>query len=115
MGAFWLADSGEIKIVHLGSGSGSTLTCVLADNTVDFLRLLAIGYDEICWSDEFANPPKDNPEFTVQPNTEFQNWVRNTFNVTIPQTALEIVKHPSLMDDEQSEDEFWNWCQRFIA
>lgn len=39
--------------------------------------------------------------------------MRNTFNVTIPETASEIVKHPSSMDDESSEDEFWNWCQKF--
>lgn len=30
MGAFWLSDSGEVRVVHLGSGSGSTLTCMLA-------------------------------------------------------------------------------------
>jgi hypothetical protein len=113
MGAFWLSDTGEVKIVHLGSGSGSTLTCVLAENCVDFLRLLAIGYNELCWSDEFNSPPLANDEFVVQPNVEFQQWVRNTFSVTIPETALEIVKYPALMDDEVSEDEFWNWCQKF--
>jgi len=113
VGAFWLSDSGEVKVVHLGSGSGSTLTCVLADNCVDFLRLLAIGYNEICWNDEFASRPLDNDEFVVQPNIEFQNWVRDTFGLTIPETALEIVKYPSSMDDEESKDEFWNWCQKF--
>jgi hypothetical protein len=113
MGAFWLSDSGEVKVVHLGSGSGSTLACVLAHNCVDFLRLLAIGYNELCWSDEFNSPPLANDEFVVQPNVEFQDWVRNTFNVTIPATALEIVKYPSSMDDESSEDEFWNWFQKF--
>ena len=41
--AFWISDGNELKIVHLGSGSGSTLNCILADNAVDFLRLLAIG------------------------------------------------------------------------
>ena len=113
MGAFWLSDAGEVKIVHLGSGSGSLLNCVLADNGVDFLRLLAIGYDEICWNEAFDAPPQVNAEFVVQPNTEFQNWVKETFKVTIPETALEIVKHPASMDDSDSEDEFWNWCQKF--
>ena len=113
MAAFWLSDAGEVKIVHLGSGSGSLLNCVLADNSVDFLRLLAIGYDEICWDDEFGAPPQDNAEFIVQPNTEFQNWVKETFKVTIPETALEIVNYPSSMDDDDSEDEFWNWCRKF--
>ncbi|MDO7850502.1 hypothetical protein [Hymenobacter convexus] len=113
MAAFWLSDIGEVKIVHLGSGSGSLLNCVLADNSIDFLRLLAIGYDEICWDDAFSASPQDNDEFVVQPNIEFQNWVKETFQVTIPETALEIVKHPASMDDSNSKDEFWNWCRKF--
>lgn len=113
--ALWLTDSGQVKIVHMGSGSGSTLTCVLADNAVDFLRLLAIGYDEICWPEEFAYPPNTlDKDFKVEPNREFQDWVKNTFNVTIPLNALEVVKHPASMDDEVSDDEFFNWYQKFI-
>lgn len=109
--AFWLTDSGELKIVHMGSGSGSTLSCVLADNAVDFLRLLAIGYDEICWDEDFPYPPNERPDadMIVKPNIKFQNWVTETFGVDIPKTALEIVKYPAQMDDECSEDEFFNW------
>jgi hypothetical protein len=60
MYALWLNDAGEtkIKIVHMGSGSGSTITCVLAHNGLDFLRLIAIGYDEICWDENFGMSPK---------------------------------------------------------
>lgn len=113
--AFWLNDSGELKIVHMGSGSGSMLSCVLADNAVDFLRLLAIGYDEICWDEEYPYPPNEAPnnDFRVNPNTAFQNWVTQTFGVEIPKTALEIVKYPACMDDESSEDEFFNWIAKF--
>jgi hypothetical protein len=57
MAALWLDDDRQTRIVHLGSGSGSLLTCVLADNGLDFLRLLAIGYVEICWSEEFTAHP----------------------------------------------------------
>ena len=74
MAAFWLDDDGKQKIVHLGSGSGSTLVCVLADDCVDFLRLLAIGYDEICWNEEFLQPPNTNTgqgELFIHPNIEF--------------------------------------------
>ncbi len=114
--AFWQSESGELKIVHMGSGSGSVLNCVLADNAVDFLRLLAIGYDEICWPDEFAAPPNElNDEFKVEPNVAFQEWVKTTFSVEIPKTALEIVKHPAEFGDEDSEDEFCRWCQQFTA
>lgn len=113
--AFWLNDSGELKIVHMGSGSGSTLTCVLADNAVDFLRLLAIGYDEICWDEDFPYPPNERPgaDMIVKPNKAFQNWVTQTFGVEIPKTALEIIKYPACMDDESSEDEFFNWIAKF--
>lgn len=30
--AFWIDDQGKQRIVHMGSGSGSILSCVLADN-----------------------------------------------------------------------------------
>ena len=113
--ALWLNDKGEVKIVHMGSGSGSILTCVLGDNPIDFLRLLAIGYDEICWDEDYPYPPNESPnsERYVKPNTEFQNWVTQTFGVEIPKTALEIVKHPARMDTESSEDEFFNWIGKF--
>ena len=113
--AFWLTEKNELKIVHMGSGSGSSLACVLADNAEDFLRLLAIGYDEICWEDNFHLPPNENDEkFIVKPNEKFQEWVKSTFNVGIPRTALEIVKYPATMDDDKSEDEFFNWYQKFL-
>jgi hypothetical protein len=114
--AFWRTPAGDLKIVHMGSGSGSMLNCVLAHNAVDFIRLLAIGYDEICWSEAFPYPPNEEPgnDFVVQPNGAFQEWVTSTFGVTIPKTALEIVAFPAGMDDAESEDAFFNWCRRFI-
>ncbi len=107
MAALWLDDQGNQKIVHLGSGS--CLTCVLATDPVDFVRLLAIGYDEICWSEEFAFPPNHESDFKVQPNLEFQYWVTKTFAVSIPVTAAEIVKYPDEMDNEDPQDEFAKW------
>lgn len=112
--ALWKNDKGETVIVHMGSGSGSLLSCVLAENAVDFLRLIAIGYDEICWDEEFPYPPSQNEEFLVKPNLEFQKWVKETFQVDIPETALEIVKNPTGMDDDESEDEFFNWFKKFV-
>ena len=114
MAAFWLDENGNQKIVHLGSGSGSALVCVLAENTVDFLRLLAIGYEEICWSEDFDEPPptereEDDPTPIVLPNAKFKKWVEDTFDTTVPATASEIVKHPSRMGDDDSDDEFFRW------
>jgi hypothetical protein len=110
--AFWINPQGKQRIVHLGSGSGSIMICVLADDAVDFLRLLAIGYDEICWNEGFSEPPNSGApgnELTVHPNMAFQEWVREIFKVDIPRTALEIVKHPADMGDTDSRDEFWRW------
>jgi hypothetical protein len=109
--AFWLNDVDQLKIVHLGSGSGSMLNCILAENAVDFLRLLAIGYDEICWNDGFSAAPNVlDTNIVVKPNELFQQWVRDTFHVTIPATALEIVRHPAEYGQENSGDEFCDWC-----
>ena len=113
--ALWQTDNNEVKIVHMGSGSGSVLTCVLADNAVDFLRLIAIGYDEICWDENFPYPPNENDdEMLVRPNIKFQDWVKQTFNVDIPRTASEIVKNLASMDDDESADEFFNWYKKYI-
>ncbi|MDB5706752.1 MAG: hypothetical protein JWN66_3868 [Sphingomonas bacterium] len=107
--AFWLANDGTQKIVHLGSGSGSTLLCILADKPIDFLRLIAIGYDEICWGDAYTCSPSENEEFLVTPNTIFREWVTSTFSVAIPDRASEIVKYPVSVDAKSSPDLFWQW------
>jgi hypothetical protein len=117
MAAFWLDDSGRQQIVHLGSGSGSTLGCVLSSEPVGFLRLLAIGYDEICWDDQFAEPPNTDPArgLVVHPNAEFQTWLVETFSVGVPRTALEIVEHPAQIGDADSPDAFCQWCERIAT
>ena len=110
--AFWIDDYGRQRIVHLGSGSGSVLVCVLADDPIDFLRLLAIGYDELCWNEDFSHPPNQGPDsgaFFVRPNVRFRTWVCDTFDVTIPTTGLEIVKHPAEMGQAASPDDFHSW------
>jgi hypothetical protein len=116
MAAFWLAPDGTQKIVHLGSGSGSTLVCVLADDPIDFLRLLAIGYDEICWAEDWASPPNsESHELFVHLNVPFQRWVCETFGASIPKTALDIVAHPAHMDDSESSDPFWRWLEEYMV
>ncbi|QDQ82064.1 SMI1/KNR4 family protein [Paraburkholderia megapolitana] len=117
MAAFWLDPNGQQKIVHLGSGSGSTTVCVLALDAVDFLRLLAIGYDEICWGDQFSAPPNagSEPLFSVAPNEKFQEWLRATFNVTVPSIGLDIVPHPDDMHNASSKDAFNRWVAANVA
>ena len=107
--ALWLDDEGHTQIVHIGSGSGSMMTCILVKNALDFLRLLAIGYDEICWDEDYPLSPNSNKDNTfVHPNTQYQEWVQNTFHTTIPKIGLEIVT-PHNMNDEPITDPFLKW------
>ena len=98
MAGFWLDDEGHQKIVHIGSGSGSMLACVLCDDPLDFLRLIAIGYDEVCWNEEFEFTPGEcfkKNEFVVKPNLRYQDWLIHKFHTSIPIKAIEIVKNPA--------------------
>ncbi|MGE0786112.1 MAG: SMI1/KNR4 family protein [Sandaracinaceae bacterium] len=106
--AFWLDDEGTQHIVHLGSGSGSMMACVLANSDIDFLRLLAIGYDEICWSDELDRPPNAAGELHVEPNEPFREWVCTTFGVDIPTLGVEIIPNVAEYGDD-SPDPFCRW------
>jgi len=107
--ALWLDDEGRTQIVHIGSGSGSMMTCILVKNALDFLRLLAIGYDEICWDEDYPLPPNSNKDNTfVYPNTQYQEWVQNTFHTTIPKIGLEVAT-PHSMCDEPITDPFLKW------
>lgn len=110
--AFWLDDDNKQKIVHIGSGSGSDLMCILADNPIDFIRLVAIGYDEICWQEYFDEIPESRQGKINNPNIEFQKWVESEFNTTIPLTASEIVKNPAVMWDVNSNDSFCQWISK---
>lgn len=117
----WRNDDGAISLVHHGSGSGSTMLCKLTDDPIDFLRLLAIGYEEVCWPDHFELTPEelhegrrleegeDIPPLVIPHH--FRRWVVETFNVTIPQTASEIVLQTADMDAADSIDPFWRWIR----
>jgi len=124
--ALWLDDEGHTQIVHIGSGpapvcmwlddegntqiaSGSVMTCILVKNALDFLRLLAIGYDEICWGEDYSLPPnKLGINTFVHPNTQYQEWVQNTFHTTIPKIGLEVVI-PHSMAENPITDPFLKW------
>ncbi|MCT4581019.1 MAG: hypothetical protein N4A35_06340 [Flavobacteriales bacterium] len=91
--AFWMDDEGQQKIVHLGSEGGQLY--ILADNFIDFLRLLAIGYDEIGFADLSKTVEEWNISQGLPPNdginSIFQKWVKTTFKTTIPIKGNEIV------------------------
>ena len=111
MAAFWLTPDGTQKIVHLGSGSGSTMVCVLAENFVDFLRLLAIGYSEIAWDSDLVEAPSER---LGQDGNKYSSWVCKTFKVQIPRKGTDIIKNISRMGDADSLDEFEKWTSETV-
>ena len=120
--ALWRGEDGGVSIVHMGSGSGSTMTCVLATDPVDMLRLMAIGYSELCWPETLAITPEQEyadrvlllgagnvPPYSLP--GEFRRFVGKTFEVGIPERGSDIVKNVALMESETSDDPFWRWVR----
>lgn len=91
--AFWIDETNTQKIVLLGSeGEGQI---ILSDNFLDFIRLIAIGYDEFSYIDfnntiEEHNQENEN-ELNYCVNEAFQKWLVNQFQTTIPERGSEIV------------------------
>lgn len=98
--AIWHQDDGRQPIVHMGSEGQNNF--VLALNFLEFLRLLAIGYDEIGF-DDLSRPPSDAPNLT------FQRWVMETFAVSIPATGAKITNAA-----QEAHDDFQAWIDTKI-
>ncbi|MEL7022655.1 MAG: hypothetical protein AAGL69_02845 [Pseudomonadota bacterium] len=83
---------------------------------MDFLRLLAIGYDEICWPEHLDAPANDDRQSAgvyVEPNEPFRDWVTDTFDVAIPATGRDIVKSiASIGDTPPTGDAFCDWVSK---
>ena len=91
------------------------MLCTLAQNGLDFLRLLAIGYDEICWDSELPQPPNhDEDGLFVKPNLPFRAWVENTFRTTIPELGTEIVTPVQMGEQESKGDLFVEWSNKVV-
>lgn len=84
----WRRPDGSTPIVHLGSEGDALL--VLAPTALEFLRLLAIGYGELGYA-ELDKPATEEEEAAEQIHPKFQQWVRDTFGVSVPETGVEIV------------------------
>lgn len=119
--ALWRDDEGMSQIVVLGSGSGSTLCGVLTRDAVDFLRLIAIGYDELSFPEVFDRTPQemfaemeeelgeDETELPPAQPLVLRAWVELTFGVIVPERASDIVGEVADMDAIHSNDPFWQW------
>jgi hypothetical protein len=106
----WLRPDGKMPIVHMGSeGDHNT---VLAENAEDFLRLLAVGYQDLGF-DNLSLPPSpmedQPPEEFNGPNPAFREWVLNNFGGTIPQTGVHIVSKAIA-----NSDDFQAWIDEYL-
>lgn len=91
--AFWIDEANIQKIILLGSEGENQL--ILADNFLDFIRLIAIGYDDFSYID-FDNTivehnQQNENELNYCINVAFQKWFINQFQTTIPERGSEIV------------------------
>lgn len=98
---------------------------VLAWNAIDFLRLLAIGYEELCWPGQHTFTPmqafiNDNGEPDewdedatppIAPS-DLRLWLAQEFGVDVPETAAEIVGSMSSYGDTDSSDPFCRWLAK---
>lgn len=103
--AFWLDDDGRQQIVHLGSEG---LVCLLGQTPLDFLRVLAIGYEEI--SGDCLDAPTAPPAVEGR-NAAYRSWLTARYGVTIPATASEIFGEIPSVFAEASDDPFWRWVR----
>jgi hypothetical protein len=108
--ALWLDDNGQQHIVHMGSGSGSVMVGKWVNTPVEFLQLLAIGYDELCWPEDYDKTPQELLDLgdELYPPLRLREWVEKEFNVLIPQTARVLVNQMSELG-EKSDDPFCVW------
>jgi len=73
--------------IHLGSDDDNWL--ILASNPIDFIKVIAIGYNHFD-KNEIANPPQNS---TIE--KEFKNWVETEFNIKIPMNGKDIINTES--------------------
>ena len=121
--ALWRDDEGRLRVVHLGSGSGSTWMGVISDSIVDFLRFLAIGYDEACWPEQFNQTPQQvaaarmfraEDERPPVPPLAYRAYLMRRHGVSIPAVGAEVVGAVSEMGTI-STDPFWRWMTALQA
>ena len=76
---------------------------VLADTVVDFLRLLAVGYDELS-ADNLGTPPASAD--TIKVLSKLRRWVETTFATTVPASWPQLATDNPFVDflDEHLAD-----------
>lgn len=109
--AFWLDNSNTLRVVHMGSGSGSMLCCVIADNAMEFLSLLSIGYGQLGDIYDFSLSPEQIDD-EVRINHSFIEWLECSFGIKRPCDASDIIKNKAEIGDKDTNDPFCLWCNK---
>lgn len=109
--AFWLDDSDNLRVVHMGSGSGSMLCCVVANDAREFLSLLSIGYGQLGDVYDFSLSPEEIDDDT-KINHSFVDWLDFSFGIKRLHDASSIIKETSQIGDTDTNDPFCLWCNR---
>lgn len=104
--AFWLDDDGRQWVVHLGSEG---LAYVLGRTSLDLLRLLAVGYEEI--SGDCLDGPDEPPDQAGR-NATYRAWLTERYRTTIPKTAVGILDELADVSAKTSDDPFKRWVQK---
>lgn len=81
MATLWLDASDTLRSALLGQDVGRLL---LADDAVDFLRLVAIGYLELSSYDLVEEPYVEDDMDSVAALADFRAWVAAEFGVDVP-------------------------------
>jgi hypothetical protein len=98
----WRDDAGTEKIVYLHDDE--FFGDVIADTFLNFMRILAIGYDDVNQSCELTiqelNKLAENEDLNQGHNPAFKAWVEKEFNTTVPATGDEVfIKERSSFND----------------
>jgi hypothetical protein len=86
----WQSEAGKQIYMHLSADEGWGTE--LADNFVDFLRLLAIGYETLGYFSEHTiqemNKFAEHEDLNKGFNPDFKKWVETEFKTTVPTTNI---------------------------
>jgi hypothetical protein len=92
---------GKQTYLHLSADEGWGIE--LADNFVDFMRLLAIGYETLGYFSEHTiqelNKLAEHEDLNAGFNAAFKAWVETEFKTTVPTTNLEFKQEGTPFND----------------
>lgn len=113
----WLDDDGAQHVVHMGSGSGSTLNAVFP-SAMSVLRLFAVGYFTPAFNDDWDSEPRhdewdSSKEEADEALAPYRTWLREKWGQETPGTGLEALgitdNDSDWLDEGPADDPFDAW------